>query len=107
MTRPPDPLGKRALFWAPGERIEEGPFDPRAPVPGKRALFSRPEPEGGPLTIECSSCRTSTDVSYVDFIRRHVPLWLWVPGRRYSRLLACPACGRRTWVRVTWRPAFR
>jgi hypothetical protein len=37
----PDPLGKRALFWAPAERHEEGPRAPaEGVVPGKRALFS-------------------------------------------------------------------
>jgi hypothetical protein len=43
----PDPLGKRALFWAPGERQEEGPRAPaEGGVPGKHALFS----DGAPLT---------------------------------------------------------
>ena len=37
----PDPLGKRALFWAPAERDEEGPRNPDVvAVPGKHALFS-------------------------------------------------------------------
>jgi hypothetical protein len=37
----PDPLGKRALFWAPAERHEEGPRTPDVvAVPGKHALFS-------------------------------------------------------------------
>jgi hypothetical protein len=37
----PDPLGKRALFWAPAERDEEGPRYPDGGgVPGRHALFS-------------------------------------------------------------------
>jgi len=38
-----------------------------------------------------------------EFLRRHLPFWLWVPGRRFSRLLVCPACERRTWLAVSWR----
>lgn len=41
MSDAPDPLGKRALFWAPAERDEEGPRYPDdSAVPGKHALFS-------------------------------------------------------------------
>jgi len=37
----PDPFGKRALFWAPAERDEDGPRTPdENPVTGKHALFS-------------------------------------------------------------------
>jgi hypothetical protein len=37
----PDPLGKRALFWAPAERQDEGPRYPdEGDVPGKHALYS-------------------------------------------------------------------
>jgi hypothetical protein len=49
----PDPLGKRALFWAPAERQEEGPrHADEGDVPGKHALFS----DAGPATS--SSIRT-------------------------------------------------
>ena len=41
MTDSPDPLGKRALFWAPAERDEGGPRRAaERDVPGKHALFS-------------------------------------------------------------------
>jgi len=37
----PDPLGKRALYWAPAERHEDGPRNAdETVVPGKHALFS-------------------------------------------------------------------
>ena len=103
MTSSPDPLGKRALFWAPGERTDR-PLDAKAPAPGKRALFSTPAPQPGPITLECSACDTRSQVSYLDFVRLHLPVWLWLPGRRFSRLMSCPACERRAWVRVSWRP---
>jgi hypothetical protein len=99
-----DPLGKRALFWAPGERIDSSPLAPKAPVPDRRALFSAAAPLAGPVALECSSCRVTSHVSYLDFVRLHLPVWLWLPGRRFSRLMGCPACERRTWVHVTWRP---
>jgi len=45
----PDPLGKRALFWAPGERQEERPWAPaEGGVPGKHALFSDVAPVTSP-----------------------------------------------------------
>jgi hypothetical protein len=47
MVDSPDPLGKRALFWAPAERDESGP---RSGVDeetsGKHALFSAPPARG-------------------------------------------------------------
>jgi hypothetical protein len=104
MATSPDPLGKRSLFWAPGERTDPLPFDAKAAVPGKRALFSSPAPQPGAITLECSSCAARSHVSYVRFVRLHLPVWLWLPGRRFSRLMICPACERRAWVRVTWRP---
>jgi hypothetical protein len=104
MARSNDPLGKRALFWAPGERVDPAPLDPRAPIPGRRSLFSTAAPLSGPITLDCSACHARSPVSYLEFARLHFPIWLWIPGRRYSRLLTCPACERRTWAHVTWRP---
>jgi hypothetical protein len=155
----PDPLGKRALFWAPAERHEHEPRtgDDDA-VPGKHALFSdagsatvatggrarvrpsvaeagpvdhkssrrragadgggrdarlvadpdhleRPSGSGmfGSLTLQCSSCRVRSQVDLVEFIVLHLPLWLWRPGRGYTRFMTCPACRRRTWVSAWWR----
>ncbi len=41
MPEAPDPLGKRALFWAPAERHEAGPRRPgKRVLPGRQALFS-------------------------------------------------------------------
>jgi hypothetical protein len=45
----PDPLGKRALFWAPAERQDEGPRYPDdGDVPGKHALYSGTTTAGSP-----------------------------------------------------------
>jgi hypothetical protein len=97
-----DPLGRRALFWAPGVRPDErGHEAPEAT--GRRALFSAPAPRPGTMVLACSSCGVHTRMTYADFVRRHFPFWLWIPGRRSSHLLPCPACGRRTWLEAIFR----
>ena len=97
-----DPLGRRALFWAPGVRSDERGREARE-TSGRRALFSQPTPRRGTLVLGCSSCGARTRVTYAEFARRHLPFWLWIPGRRYSRLLPCPACRRRTWLEAEFR----
>lgn len=177
-----DPLGKRALFWAPGP--DPGPPRPRAgdgarsaasaatrsaaaatarsrrgagsaaqTVPstrpstraqqttrartgglatlpsssgtdlGKRALYSRPadprpEPADGadetagggspPPTslnavhMRCATCGSRTTVGVLRFLRLHLPVFVWRPGRGFARFMTCPACGRRAWVSASW-----
>jgi hypothetical protein len=144
----PDPLGKRALFWAPAERDEAGPRRVgEREIPGKHALFSdeaRANPSlsgvGGrlatralkkkqgpataadrvperlagrrpgstrsrflaPVTVACSSCGATSRVDVLEFAVLHLPVWLWRPGRGYTRFMTCPACRRRTWVSASW-----
>ncbi len=163
MSDAPDPLGKRALYWAPAKRDEDGPRTAEeGQVLGKHALFSeagsrpassaaavgapvseshlagrgkaghpsnvrssydrparagteryssgrpdeleRPAGSGmfGTLTLQCSSCRVRSRVDLVEFVVLHLPLWLWRPGRGYTRFMSCPACRRRTWVSASW-----
>ncbi len=71
-----DPLGRGALYSASSGR--------------------RP----GTAVVHCSSCGARTRVGVGELIRRHLPFWLWIPGRRFPVLLSCPACERRTWVAV-------
>jgi hypothetical protein len=79
----PDPLGKMALYSGSGEA--------RAPAYGT-------------FLVECSSCKRETPVSPVQLVRAALPLSLHLPLlRRYSSYMRCPACGRRAWLRVTWR----
>ncbi len=181
MAEAPDPLGKRALFWAPAERHEAGPRGPEKRVlPGRHALFSaagavtptdapkrnapkrngRPRPQlsgtprpvrasrpprpsptaprvtgkapasrvtgkgpasrvstrekappseaerhsGGPISLSCSKCGTHTDVDILKYLVLHLPWWLWRPGRGYTSLMKCPACGKRAWVSASWGP---
>jgi hypothetical protein len=82
-------------------------FDERDPL-GRMALFSEIEPQepgNQPLWIECSSCLKETPVSALDLVRATLPFSLHLPlVKRYHSYMRCPACGRRTWVRVRLRP---
>lgn len=120
MTDAPDPLGKRALFWAPANRVEDEPLPGKEPaVAGKYALFSGAQDEdsehpgqregGGtgllpPVALHCSSCGTRTEVDVVKYFGLHLPFFLWRPGRGFTRFMTCPACRRRTWVSASWTP---
>jgi hypothetical protein len=75
---------------------------------GRMALFSSGEPEPSPspgsLTMECSSCLASTNVSARDVALAALPLSVHLPFvRRYHSFMRCPACGRRAWVRLVKR----
>jgi hypothetical protein len=108
----PDPFGKRSLFWAPAERCEEP--DEEAGSGGREALFSSwraPGPASGdtvrsgllpPVTMECSSCATRSELDVLHFLSLHLPVWWWRPGRGYTRWMRCPACDARTWVSASW-----
>jgi hypothetical protein len=122
--RPPDPLGKRALFWVPaaaGETDEE-PEAGRAatttalPV-GKRVLYSgaRPEPDswaatsGNPLVgrgsfiVECERCQQTSFVGVLDLLIYQLPIGVWLPRGRFDRHMTCPACRKRSWCSVSLR----
>jgi hypothetical protein len=85
-----DDKGKRALFGpAPQSKRPEK-------EEGRRSAFSPAQP----VRIECARCGSITGVSVTDVLRRLIRFSLWVPGRTYSRRLRCPACERRSWVRL-------
>jgi len=71
------------------------------------ALFSSLEPEPHPplvqfLRVECSSCLKETPATPADLVRAAIPFALFLPFvRAYPAFVRCPACGRRTWVRVS------
>jgi hypothetical protein len=121
--RSPDPLGKRALFWAPSgsESGAEGSAAGSTialPV-GKRALFSgaRPEPhslaatsgnplaERGSFTVVCERCRQSAHVGALDLLIFQFPLGVWLPRGQFDHRMTCPSCRKRTWCSVTLRRA--
>lgn len=92
-----DPLGRRALFSPPPSR-------PATPAVGKESLYSASagSRQWGTVVVECSSCGARSRLTWFEFTWRHLPFWLWLPWLRYSRLMSCPACERRTWLGVNW-----
>ena len=74
---------------------------------GKMALFStaQRQPFAGTFLVDCSACHRETPVSPVQLVRAAMPFSLHFPlVRKYHSFMRCPACGRRTWVRVRWQP---
>lgn len=132
MSDAPDPLGKRALFWAPAEREEVGrPARNEPAVTGKHALFSAatdpdapattpaasrarssraPRAAAGPggivppVSLHCAACGTQSEVDVVGYLALHFPFFLWRPGKGFTRFMTCPACHRRAWLSASWTP---
>lgn len=74
---------------------------PGATTPGKYALYSATEKSRFTCTVECSSCLEETRVNYLELAALMVPLHFHVPFLKYHHSwFRCPACGRRTWLRV-------
>ncbi len=69
---------------------------------GKRALFSTAVRRPGTLVVDCGSCHGRSRLSYVELVKRSVPITAWLPWRKHSRLVRCPACEHRTWVAARW-----
>ncbi len=70
-------------------------------VPNKHALYTKSERRPHTCTIECSSCREETRVNYLELAALMFPVHFHLPFVRYHQSwLRCPACGRRTWVRL-------
>ena len=129
MADAPDPLGKRALFWAPAQRhdghlpVGAGGDERRVRDQGKRALFSTAEPvvaeDGaaagrpgrravfGKVRLRCGACGAESRLDVVESLLRSLPVPLVRPGRGFTHLMTCPACGQRTWLSASWRPWVR
>jgi hypothetical protein len=68
---------------------------------GKYALYSATQRRPYTCTVECSACREETRVSYLELGALMFPVHLHLPVIRYHHSwFRCPACGRRTWLRV-------
>lgn len=83
-------MGKRALFWVPE--------DPDVPAEGWDPMLGR-----GPVAVECPSCGTHTRVGLLDLVMFAMPLPVWLPGRRFSTRMSCPACRKTVWASVSMR----
>lgn len=71
---------------------------------GKRALFSRiePEPVRGAVTVACSRCQGSTSLTPLQAMRAILPsLYLPILRRDYPALMRCPACHQIGWSRLS------
>jgi uncharacterized protein with PIN domain len=69
--------------------------------PGKHSLYTASERRAHTCTVECSSCREETRVNLLELAALLFPIHFHLPFVRYHQSwLRCPACGRRTWVRV-------
>jgi uncharacterized protein with PIN domain len=75
---------------------------------GKRALFSTeaPRPATGSVSVECSLCGAESVLTPTQALRAALPsLHLPLVKRDFSSWMRCPACNRRTWVRMRLRHA--
>jgi hypothetical protein len=119
-AKPPDPLGKRALYWAPPAATADGQSSgpPTVPLPtGKRALYSgasaeidsisrtsdNPLVDRGMFTVQCQRCRQRTRVGLLDLIIFQFPIGVWIPRGRFDRRMTCPSCRKRSWCSVSLR----
>ena len=78
------------------------PARPRPSAPKSRRRHRR-STVTGPISLSCSKCGTHTGVDIRRYLVLHFPLWFWRPGRGYTSLMKCPACGKRAWVSASWR----
>jgi hypothetical protein len=73
---------------------------------GRASLYSVTEQPPAPatVTVECSLCEATTAVTPRQLVALALPsVHLPMVRRGHSSWMRCPACGRRTWVRVTIR----
>ena len=103
MTKERDPLGKRALFSprhgeAEAQGAENG-AEAEPVVASSPARPSAPARKPGPLdvTVTCSSCEASSTVSAPEIALKHLPVIVWLPWRKQSLLMRCPACNHLAW----------
>ena len=94
MTKEPDPLGKRALFSGGSSGAGSERATPSAPPPAPR--------KPGPLDVivTCSACDVRSTVSAPEIAFKHLPVVAWLPWRKQSLLMRCPACNKLAWHAV-------
>lgn len=95
-------LGKRALFSSTATRPADGVLAPAADPPGGRGSHADAPLGWAHVALECATCGQRRVVDLATFARLHVPLFLWRPGAGFTRLMRCPACGHRAWLRASW-----
>jgi hypothetical protein len=101
VSRSLDPQGKRALFEAPVAAAPDT-LTPGNQKEGKDALYSSGPRQVGTVLLDCASCQARSRTSLVDLGLRFLSISVWLPGRRHSHWMRCPACHQHTWCRVGW-----
>ena len=133
MVAAPDPLGKRALFSQADTTPRRAGLAGRAlghqvrrrtdrrhhrtgflaglHVATDRALAGVPRLPLGDLTgvvdIVCGACGQRSSVDVLQSLLLRLPITFALPGRGYRHFMLCPACHRRTWTSVSWKPRSR
>jgi hypothetical protein len=70
---------------------------------GRQSLYSVTEqpPAPGTVTVECSACEQVSVVTPRQLVTLALPsVHLPMLRRGHPSWMRCPACGRRTWVRI-------
>jgi hypothetical protein len=115
MTRPPISARPARLQKSPVKSIKSAKPVPSVkaaksvktvkPVRAVKVAASAPDSRrSGPIGLSCSKCGTHSDVDILKYLLLHLPYWVWRPGRGYTSLMKCPACGKRAWVSASWGP---
>jgi hypothetical protein len=88
----------------PRGRTTAGAAPLRVDPQGRQSLYSGPSgqpPAPGVLTISCSSCDERSVVTPRQLLLLALPsLHLPLVRRGHPSWMRCPACDRRTWVKV-------
>lgn len=95
------PQGKHALFTTPPAAARDH-LVPGNRREGREALFSSGPRQAGTVVIECSACGSRTRQSLVDLGVRLLSISVWLPVRRHSHWMRCPACHHHTWCAIDW-----
>lgn len=94
-----DRIRPRTVAPEPEPVLSEMPTD----HDGRQALWSDvvEPPSFGSVTVECSSCQQTSVVGLRAATRAVLPSFhLLVGPKRHRSWMRCPACARRTWVRL-------
>lgn len=97
-----DRLRRRGVDAGPPVTGRRGPQAPPDPL-GRRALYSvsGQPPAPGAVTLDCSECQETSVVTPRSLVRLALPsLHLPLVRREHPSWMRCPACGRRTWMRL-------
>lgn len=78
--------------------------EPSPRAAARLAMFSEAHapPPLGAVTLTCSRCRQRTRVTLAAAFRAALPS-VHLPLRAYPSWMRCPACRRRSWMRVSIR----